>query len=63
MCCNEKVTQVLIISEDGREGTLVHWHKGKGISSSSSEVEIHLLSIAEFRVWKRLSNNFCFPRC
>lgn len=50
MCCNEKVTQ-MFISEDGREGTLVPWHKGKGISSSESE--IHLLSIAEFRVYGR----------
>lgn len=44
---------MLIISEDGREGTLVPWHKGKVISSSSSESEIHLLSIAEFHVYGR----------
>lgn len=45
VCCNEKVTQVLIMSEDGREGTLVPWHEGKVISISSSESEI-LLSVA-----------------
>lgn len=61
MCGNEKVTQVLIISEDGREGTLVPWHKGKVISSSSSDFEIHLPSIAEFHMYGRGFLMTAFP--